>query len=269
MRPVEKLREKVHKAKETPSQEDKPSGSATNSKAIAVLRPADVRRCWTGSAGDDWLCWSTVAGLALIHVAGVAGVVWIVVHPSLPTLGCRCVLRGVRPVDHRRLPPSLRPSHLPARRRRAMGPACLRCGDVPELGAVVERRPSGPPRRHRRRRRPPRRRHGRLVRPRRLAVPPARRVGRRHPAERPVGRAQHPAAAPLLRVARRRVGLVAAGAHRGPVGRLLGRSPRRRVPARRRHAADDVLHQLAGPPRRAAALRRAARRRATACSPRS
>ena len=29
MRPVEKLREKVHKAKETPSEEDKPGGSAT------------------------------------------------------------------------------------------------------------------------------------------------------------------------------------------------------------------------------------------------
>ena len=29
MRPVEKLLEKIHKAKETPSEEDKPSGSAT------------------------------------------------------------------------------------------------------------------------------------------------------------------------------------------------------------------------------------------------
>jgi hypothetical protein len=29
MRPVEKLRERIHKAKEKPSEEDKPSGSAT------------------------------------------------------------------------------------------------------------------------------------------------------------------------------------------------------------------------------------------------
>ena len=29
MRPVEKLREKIHKAKQTPSEEDKPGGSAT------------------------------------------------------------------------------------------------------------------------------------------------------------------------------------------------------------------------------------------------
>jgi stearoyl-CoA desaturase (delta-9 desaturase) len=32
------------------------------------------------------VCWSTVAGLALIHAAGVAGLVWIVVRPSVPTL---------------------------------------------------------------------------------------------------------------------------------------------------------------------------------------
>jgi stearoyl-CoA desaturase (delta-9 desaturase) len=37
-------------------------------------------------AGDDRLCWSTIAGLLLIHVAGAAGVVWIVLNPSLPTL---------------------------------------------------------------------------------------------------------------------------------------------------------------------------------------
>jgi hypothetical protein len=37
-------------------------------------------------AGDDRPCWSTIAGLLLIHVAGAAGVVWIVLNPSLPTL---------------------------------------------------------------------------------------------------------------------------------------------------------------------------------------
>jgi stearoyl-CoA desaturase (delta-9 desaturase) len=32
------------------------------------------------------LCWSTIAGLVLIHVGGAAGAIWLVVHPSPPTL---------------------------------------------------------------------------------------------------------------------------------------------------------------------------------------
>jgi stearoyl-CoA desaturase (delta-9 desaturase) len=32
------------------------------------------------------VCWTTVAGLAFIHAAAAVGVVWIVLHPSLPTL---------------------------------------------------------------------------------------------------------------------------------------------------------------------------------------
>jgi fatty-acid desaturase len=35
---------------------------------------------------DDRLCWSTIGGLALIHVAAVIGVVWIIVNPSMPTV---------------------------------------------------------------------------------------------------------------------------------------------------------------------------------------
>jgi len=35
---------------------------------------------------DGGICWTTVAGLALIHVAGLAGLVWIVIRPSVPTL---------------------------------------------------------------------------------------------------------------------------------------------------------------------------------------
>lgn len=37
-------------------------------------------------ASGDPLCWSTIGGLALIHVGGLAGVVWMVVRPSLTTL---------------------------------------------------------------------------------------------------------------------------------------------------------------------------------------
>ena len=39
-----------------------------------------------GAVLDDRICWSTVAGLSLIHVASIVGVIWIVVNPSLATL---------------------------------------------------------------------------------------------------------------------------------------------------------------------------------------
>jgi stearoyl-CoA desaturase (delta-9 desaturase) len=32
------------------------------------------------------LCWSTIAGLAVLHIGGVAGAIWIVLRPSLPTV---------------------------------------------------------------------------------------------------------------------------------------------------------------------------------------
>jgi len=35
---------------------------------------------------DDRVCWSTVAGLALLHAGAIAGVAWIVFHPSTATL---------------------------------------------------------------------------------------------------------------------------------------------------------------------------------------
>jgi stearoyl-CoA desaturase (Delta-9 desaturase) len=36
----------------------------------------------------EWtpVCWSTVVGLGVVHLAGIAGAVWLVVHRSLPTL---------------------------------------------------------------------------------------------------------------------------------------------------------------------------------------
>ena len=48
--------------------------------------------CPVGSVLDDRVCWSTVAGLSLIHVAGVVGIVWVVVNPSLATLSLAFVL---------------------------------------------------------------------------------------------------------------------------------------------------------------------------------
>ena len=38
------------------------------------------------------LCWTTIAGLSFIHLAGIAGLVWIVLNPSLPTLLMTAVL---------------------------------------------------------------------------------------------------------------------------------------------------------------------------------
>jgi stearoyl-CoA desaturase (delta-9 desaturase) len=39
------------------------------------------------ASGDNGpLCWSTIGGLGLVHLGGVAGVAWIVLHPSLMTV---------------------------------------------------------------------------------------------------------------------------------------------------------------------------------------
>jgi len=40
----------------------------------------------TRTAQERGICWTTVGGLALIHAAAAAGVVWIVLRPSVPTL---------------------------------------------------------------------------------------------------------------------------------------------------------------------------------------
>jgi stearoyl-CoA desaturase (delta-9 desaturase) len=44
----------------------------------------------TATAGrlhlGDGLCWSTIAGLGVIHLGGLAGIVWLVVNPSLATV---------------------------------------------------------------------------------------------------------------------------------------------------------------------------------------
>jgi len=40
----------------------------------------------------DGVCWSTVGGLGLIHVLGLADLVWLVIHPSAPTVVLAVVL---------------------------------------------------------------------------------------------------------------------------------------------------------------------------------
>ena len=44
---------------------------------------------------DDRLCWSTIGGLALIHVASAVGVVWIIVNPSSATVTLAAVLYAI------------------------------------------------------------------------------------------------------------------------------------------------------------------------------
>ena len=153
---------------QTPATQRQRSGGAHHERgdrrSPSAGRPTTRSRRASGTTGrsratcgrDDRVCWSTVAGLSLIHVASVVGVIWIVVNPSAATLVLAASLYvAVRPVDHRRLPPPVRPPHVPRLAARPVGHAGVRRGDVPELGAVVERRPPRPPRRHRWRRRPP------------------------------------------------------------------------------------------------------------------
>ena len=45
-----------------------------------------------GAVLDDRVCWSTVAGLSLIHVAGIVGVIWVIVNPSAATLALAVVM---------------------------------------------------------------------------------------------------------------------------------------------------------------------------------
>ena len=54
------------------------------SNSLLSLTPTTVEPERPG--GDGPICWSTVAGLMLIHLAGAAGVVWVILNPSMPTL---------------------------------------------------------------------------------------------------------------------------------------------------------------------------------------
>ncbi len=46
----------------------------------------------TRATVSDGLCWTTIAGLSVIHLGGIAGIAWIVLHPSVPTLALTAVL---------------------------------------------------------------------------------------------------------------------------------------------------------------------------------
>jgi stearoyl-CoA desaturase (delta-9 desaturase) len=53
-----------------------------NGPGVAHVSPLDEQP----AVVDDRVCWSTVAGLSLIHLAAVVGVIWIVLNPSAATI---------------------------------------------------------------------------------------------------------------------------------------------------------------------------------------
>ena len=52
----------------------------------ASRRTAKCSLRWLSRSATEPRCWSTVVGLAMIHVGALGGLVWIVVHPSATTL---------------------------------------------------------------------------------------------------------------------------------------------------------------------------------------
>jgi stearoyl-CoA desaturase (Delta-9 desaturase) len=54
-----------------------------------------VSRAAARTRTGEPLCWSTIGGLGLLHAGGIAGVVWIVVHPSPATLVAAAALYAV------------------------------------------------------------------------------------------------------------------------------------------------------------------------------
>lgn len=61
------------------------------------MTTATATRPATAAATDSrpGLCWTTIGGLSLIHVASLVGIVWLVVNPSLPTVVLAVVLYGI------------------------------------------------------------------------------------------------------------------------------------------------------------------------------
>jgi stearoyl-CoA desaturase (Delta-9 desaturase) len=59
--------------------------------------PNDVAEFPSAGAGCSGgpLCWTTIGGLGVVHAGGVAGVVWLVVHPSVMTLVAAAMCYGV------------------------------------------------------------------------------------------------------------------------------------------------------------------------------
>jgi stearoyl-CoA desaturase (delta-9 desaturase) len=83
-----------------PSKERNVSDPATRLRVTSMTTRADPSRGDTPtpslkhlpSVADDRLCWTTIAGLSLIHVMSLVGIVWIVVNFSVATLALTAVL---------------------------------------------------------------------------------------------------------------------------------------------------------------------------------
>jgi stearoyl-CoA desaturase (delta-9 desaturase) len=66
----------------------------TEETPVSATRSRSDARARTDRAAsvDVPLCWSTIAGLSVLHVGAAIGVVWIVVHPSVATLALAAAL---------------------------------------------------------------------------------------------------------------------------------------------------------------------------------
>jgi stearoyl-CoA desaturase (Delta-9 desaturase) len=69
------------------------TGSASPGAVIEQHSVAVVSE--RGVVVTDRVCWSTVAGLSLIHAASVVGVIWLVVNPSPATIALALVMYAV------------------------------------------------------------------------------------------------------------------------------------------------------------------------------
>ena len=140
-------------------------------------------------------------------MASVVGLVWIVVHPSVADAACwpPSLYVAVRAVDHRRLPPAVRPPHVPRLGRRSAG-SCSAFGAATFQNSALswsadhrahhaDTDGAGDP--HAITRGAWFAHVGWLFRRREASADVTRLA-------RPVGRAQHPAAAPLVRRRRHR-----------------------------------------------------------------
>ena len=169
------------------------------------------------------LCWTTIAGLSLIHLAGIAGLVWIVLNPSLPTLVLTAVLYvacglGITAGYHRLFAHRTYSPVAPVRwALLAFGAATFQNSalswSADHRAHHADTDGAGDPHAVTR---------GAMVRSPRLALPPSRGLSRRDPPHRPQRGDEHPAAASLLCGDRGRCRPRAPHGHRRPMGGPVG-----------------------------------------------
>ena len=72
-----------------------PAAAPRSSRVAAVHAPAAATPPPPAVVDEERICWTTVAGLMVVHVGGVVGLVWIFARPSWPTLVLAATLYAV------------------------------------------------------------------------------------------------------------------------------------------------------------------------------